>query len=260
MAIYPTLPEDGKRNAVDELISSEFGPDKIAVFNPPMEEISQDEWMATMENDKLHAGELPLILSGMDHVAHLNIHLNDAEERLAPLQQALEEGQEIAPEQLMQAQTYVAALAQHCEEHLARIEGDPSRKQMAEYFEAKLKIITSFHGKLRSAVRSAQARQAQMAREQEQAVALSALDQAKLQREQNGMMLDQQKAQNDIAIKTTKAQSQMEIKRTQAAQSGLLKTAQTAEQIRMDRIETAAKIDNQKRLNDSKPNGSKKAK
>lgn len=257
MAVYPTLPEDGKRNALDEYITSEFGADKIEVFNPPMEEISQDEWMATMENDKLHVGELPLILSGMDHVAHLNIHLDDAEQRLAPLQQALEGGEELDINALNEAATYVQALAQHCEQHLSKIEGDPAHKQIAEYFEAKLKIVTSFHGKLRSAVRSAQARAAQAAREEDAAVQLDALTQAKLQREQAGMENDRAKTLASIQDKNLKTQAGLQNKRFQAGQNSALTAAQTAEKIRLDRIETQAKIENQKKLNGAKAKGSK---
>lgn len=258
MQIFPSLPEDGKRNALNEMISSDFGPDKIEVFNPPMEEISMDEWMATMENDKLHEGQTPPIISGMDHVAHLQIHLQDAEQSLAPLQQAIEGGEELDPQTLQQAYQYVSALGEHCTEHLAEIQNDPGRQGMAKVFEGQLKLLTAFHGKLRNAVRSAMARQAQQQREEQQALAMSALDQAKLQREQQGMAIDRAKFENDAKIKADKAAAQTNLKRFQVSQNSNLAAVKTAEDIRLDRIKTAADIQNKKISNGKKTNGSKK--
>lgn len=254
------LPVDGQRAFLDEVISRTVGPDKIELFNPKMDEPDINSAFATVENNLLHEGEIPQVISGMDHAVHLQIHLDDAEQRLMPLQQALDAGEELDESALMEAFNYVSALAPHCEEHLAILANDPYKKQLAQVFDGKLKIVTAFHGKLRSAVRSAQARSAQQAREQEAAVQLDALTQAKLQREQAGMENDRAKTMASIQDKNLKTQAQLQNKRFQAGQNSALTAAQTAEKIRLDRIETAAKIDNQKKLNGSKTKGSKNAK
>ncbi|MBM6725531.1 hypothetical protein, partial [Pseudoflavonifractor phocaeensis] len=90
-------------------------------------------------------------------------------EKLGPLKQAVEAGQEIPEEDLQEAFTYVSALGAHSEDHLNRIADDPSRKGPYQLFKGQLNLLTSFHGKLRSAIRSAQAQAAQAAREEQQA-------------------------------------------------------------------------------------------
>lgn len=257
MPLVPMLNEKGKQAWLNEAIATVGGADKVSSWNPPMDEPDIDEAFAVLENDSLRNGSVPLVISGMDHVAHLDVHLQDAAERLGPLQQAVEEGQQVPPEELQSAFEYVSALGPHCEDHLSRIENDPSRKSLVQEFNGRIKLLTSFHGKLRSAIRAAQAQQAQEARENERAQALSALDQAKLQSAQLSMQIDAQKAQNDMRIKNEKAANQNNLKRWQVGQQNNLKTVQTAEQIRLDRIKTASQVSKDK-MNGRKGNGSKK--
>lgn len=257
MPLVPMLNERGKNAWLNEAIATVGGADKVTSWNPPMEEPDIDEAMAVMENSMLEAGEVPLVISGMDHVAHLDIHLQKAGEELGPLKQAVEEGQEIDPQTLQKAFEYVSALGKHTEDHLSKIENDPSRKQQVELFNGEIKLLTSFHGKLRSAIRAAQAAQAQKARQDAQAQQLSALDQAKQQSAQLDMEIKAAKAENDIRIKNEKASNQNNLKRWQVGQTNQLNTAKTVEQIRLDRIKTAADVQ-QKKLNGTKSNGSKK--
>jgi len=255
MQLYPTLNERGKNNALNEMLSGSQGADKVSIFNPPMDTPDIDEAMAVLENNSLHDGEIPLVISGMDNVAHLDVHLQDAEQRLEPMRAAIEEGQEIDPAQLQQAYEYVSALGAHCEDHLSRIEGDPSRQQQVKLFEGKLKLLTSFHGKLRSAIRSAQAEQAQAAKEQQQAQALSALDQKKIESADISNQIKVDKWNTDKKVKIDKATTQNRLKTWQAGQDNTRKTIQVAEDVRLGRIETAADIQ-QKRMNEKKKNGS----
>lgn len=255
--IVAMLPEDGKRNWLNDYIAASQGADKVESYNPPMDEPDIQSAMATIENNLLHEGEIPQVISGMDHVVHLSIHLEDAEERLAPLQQAIEEGEELDEAALQDAYRYVSALGEHSEAHLEQIKNDPSRQQMAKIFEGQLNLLTAFHGKLRSAIRSAKAQAAQTAREEQQAMALSALDQVKLQSKQQEMAITAAEAQQGMVIKQTKAANQDQQKRLKTASEQQLKAIKTAEDIRLQRITTAAKIDNDK-LNAKARNGSKK--
>lgn len=261
--LIPALPEDGKSNAIDDIISGTQGVDKVERYNPKIAKPDMDEWMAQQENDLLHAGKVPIIMSGMNATVHLNIHLSDAEESLTPLQQAVEEGQEIDPETLQQAYQYVSALGEHCEAHLAEIENDPFRQNMAKVFEGQLKLITSFHGKLRSAIRSAMAKAAQGAREEQQALALSALDQAKLASKQQEMEIQAAEAQQSMTNKQRKADQQLVNNERKVTQNSRLSVITTAEKVRLDRIKTAAEVGNKKlkaSLNGGKNGGSKKTK
>lgn len=255
--IVAMLPEDGKRNWLNDYIAASQGADKVESYNPPMDEPDINSALATIENNLLHEGEIPQVISGMDHLVHLTIHLDDAGQRLAPLQEQIEQGGEIDPAQLQQAYAYVSALGEHAEAHLGQIENDPSRKEMARVFEGQLKQLVAFHGKLRNAIRAANARAQQQAREEQQAMALSALDQVKIQREQQGMELDRAKFESDTQIKQDKAVVQTNLQRFKVGQNSNLAAVKTAEEIRLDRIKTAADVQN-KRLNAKKPNGSKK--
>lgn len=254
---FPSLPEEGKRNALNEAISSEFGPDKIEVFNPPMDEPDSDNWMATQENITLHMHKMPEMISGMDHVVHLDIHLRDAEETLNPMREAMDAGEELDPAALQEAFEYAEVLSAHCEQHLAQLLPDPNRKDIAKVFEGMLDGVVAFHGKLRSALRAAKAKQAQQAREEQQAVALGVLDQAKLKSAEQSMAIQAAEAQQGMAIKQGKFVQQTQIKAGQAQTKKQLDTIQTAETIRLDRIKTAAEVEKKKKLNAVKPNGSK---
>lgn len=259
MAIIPMMNSEGRNNALNELIGASQGVDKIPVFNPPMQQPDIDDAMAVIENDSLHNGSNPLVISGMDHVAHLQIHTDDAEERLSPLQQAIEAGQELDEPTLQQAFEYVSVLGEHCDAHLNELKADPSRSEAADFFQEKINMLVAFHGKLRSAIRSARARAEQAQAEQDQAIQLGILDQQKLKSEEQKMAIEAAKAQQGMQIKQAKATQQDQIKRFQAGQNARLDTVQAAEKIRLDRIKTAADVQNkkQKSLNGSKPKKSK---
>lgn len=244
--LVPMMNERGKNAWLNEAIATYGGPDKVSAWNPPMDEPKMDEKIASMENTSLHEGEVPIIISGEDHVAHLNIHLQDAAERLDPLKEAVEAGETLDPETLQEAYTYVSALGAHCEDHLNRISDDQTRSSQVKLFTGQLKLLTSFHGKLRSAIRAAQAEAAQAQREQQQAQALSALDQAKLMSAQQDMQIKGAKANNDMSIKRQKALSQDSLKRWQVGRNAQLDTVKTAEEVRLTRIKTAAELENQK--------------
>ncbi len=258
--LVPMMNERGRNNWLNEAIATYGGPDKVTAWNPPMDEPDIDEAMAVLENTSLHQGESPLVISGMDHVAHLNIHLQDAEQQLGPLKEAVEGGQQVPPEALQEAYQYVSALGEHCEAHLGRIENDPSRKSQVKLFEGQLNLLTAFHGKLRAAIRKASAEAEQAQREGEQAQALSALDQARLQHEQLNTQIDAQKAQNDIQNKNRKVVANESIKRWQVGQANQRETIKTAETIRLDRIKTGADLLNKHKKSNGNGNGGSKAK
>lgn len=258
--LVPMMNERGKNAWLNEAIATYGGPDKVSAWNPPMEEPTMDEKIASLENTAIQNGEIPIIVSGEDHVAHLNIHLQDAEENLGPLKEAVDAGETLDEATLQNAFKYVSALGAHCEDHLSRIKDDQTRSAQVKLFEGQIKLLTSFHGKLRSAIREAKAEQAQMAREQQQAQALSALDQQKLQSAQISDQIKVDKWNTDKKVKIDKAQTQTNLKRFQVGQQSQLATVKTAEDIRLERIKTAADIETKKmkaKSNGTKTGGSK---
>lgn len=254
--IIQSLPEDGRSALLDEIISTYCGPDKVAVFNPKMQKPDIDAWAAVQENDSLHNGVQPLVISGMNHVVHLQIHLQDAEERLAPLQESIEAGEPLDESTLMQAYQYVGVLGAHCEQHIAELASDPARAGLAKMFETQLKNVAAFHGKLRGAILDARRQAQQQALEEQQATALGIMDQAKLA----SMQAEQQRkdfaTQHDQQRKDWKAEQAQRLKTWQTGQNQRLAAATTISSINLDAAKTAADIRN-KRLNGSSSKGSK---
>lgn len=256
MALVPMMNPVGRENWLNEAIATVGGPDKVTAWNPPMEQPTRDTWDATIENDSLEDGNPVPVISGQNNEIHLQVHLDFGEEKLGPLQQAVEMGEDIDPAALQEAYEFASALGPHCEEHLANIRNDQSRSNVVKVFEGKLKLLFSFHGKLRSAIRSAQAKAAQQAREDAAATALSMKQQVELQGAQQDMQLKAAKEMQNMTIKARKAAQQEQIKARQAQQKGTIDALTTAEDIRLARIETAAKL-KQQSLNGAKPKKSK---
>jgi hypothetical protein len=246
MALVPMMNGDGRNNALNELIAASQGVDKITAFNPPIERIDQDQWMAGIENDSLHNGNSPEVISGMDHVVHLQIHTEDAEQRLAPLQEQIEMGGELDEAGLQEAFEYVAVLGEHCDLHLQELENDPSRKDLYQLFKSKLDLLVAFHGKLRGAIRKVRAQAAQAAREEQAEIALGALDQAKLASAQQDMAIKAAKEQQNMGLKDKKTTADIRRKNFQAAQSTKLGAAKTASEINLSRVKTAAEVQTKK--------------
>lgn len=228
----PSFPEAGKAAFNDEIISAFVGVDKIDTFNPRSHIATEDESVAAAENGGLVAGCAQIVSSGQDDVNHLLIHLEEIEKRVAPLRQAMEEGQPLDGAALETVYSFLQLAGPHCEEHLGRIEGDPMRAQLAKQFRAQLQSYVSFNGKLRGAILDAR-RQAQIAaQEQQNAAALGALDQAKVNSAQLADSIKADKWNTDKAIKIDKAQTSQRLSAFQTLHSATMQTAKTAVEIK----------------------------
>jgi hypothetical protein len=255
--LMPSLPEDGKNALLNEGISIFSSPDKIAVFNPPVQAPTNDTWQATIENDSLVDGMNPPIISGMNNVVHLKVHLDYADERFAPFKEAVEAGESIDPATLQTLYQYASVLGIHCEEHLSKMEGDQMRAGAAKFFSVQLKNLVAFHGKLRGAILDARRQAQQQALEAQQATALSVMDQAKLASMQAEQQRKDAVAVADQERKTWKAVEAQKLKAGQVSASTRLQGITTASKIVNDAAKTEAEIKNKERLSKSKPNGSK---
>lgn len=222
-----SLPEQGKVNLTDEGIGIFMGPDKIDVFNPKVEQPNMDAAFAQMENAAMDEGVKPILVSGMDAVVHLQIHLAYAAEKLQPLHDQMDQEGSIDPEQLKEAYDYVSILGPHCEEHLAQLQNDPTRKGLYETFSLQLKNIAAFHGKLRGAILDARRQAQQAALEQQNAQALGAIDQAKLASVQAGVERDNLKAASDMHRKDVKQDHSLALKTFQVGATTKLAAAKT---------------------------------
>lgn len=227
--LAPSLPTEGQSNLLDMEISAIAGPDKVVLLNPRQHPPDLNDWSAAMENSAIEQGINPPLVSGQDDIIHLHSHLDAAAQKLTPIKQAMDAGQNDAAA-LQDAFQYTQIMAAHCQAHLQRVMADPTRKAEGRFFADNLQHIVSFSGKLRAAVVNVQ-KEAQLAAEQQQqATALGALDQAKLQSVQTHDQIAAMKAAtsirdksakvaNDIRIQSIQAAADIHIKRVQAVQT-----------------------------------------
>lgn len=235
------LNPEGKNNFLNEVISTAAGPDKIRLWNPPIPQPDIDDWMIQQENATISDGVMPVILSGQSHVRHLEGHLAYGEEKLAPVAQMMEAGQD-DPAALQEAVQFMAVFGPHCDEHLAALKADPSEKGNYQLFETKLKNLAGFNGKLYQALRRAQNMAKQAALEQQQAQVLGVLDQAKLQSMNAEMERESAKAAHDMELKDIKTRHAQELKTWQASQRNKLDAAKTANQVNLNTAKTISDI------------------
>lgn len=220
----PMFPEDGKQAWLEDMVSAIKGPEKVKRYVPKQHTPTNDDWMANQENGLIQEGRAPILTSGQDDIIHLTSHFQDAGDTLGPLQQQVEQGQQLAPDAIQPALQYLQVMGPHVEAHLNRISRDPMRKGQAKYFQDAFKNLVSFNGKLRGAMRDAQRNEDVQRQQNQQATALSALDQAKLQQ-----------VQTQTQMKQLESASRMKNQQTKTFNDIRLKQIKTAEEIRQDR-------------------------
>ncbi len=246
MPLVPMLPEQGKENWLRQAVTTIEGPEKVDSFVPKQYIPNQDDSIAALENGLIQEGRAPVIATGQDDVVHLNSHGQDAQDVLGPLAQAMDQGQQIDPATLQDAEKYGSTMIPHYEEHLTRLKNDPMRRDQGKLFEAQFKQLVSFDQKLRIELRQAQRDQEIAQQQQQQATALSALDQAKVQSIQTQTQLAAQKTQSQIQNQTAKTIHGIRLKSLKQGQDMNLDVARTATDIHLNTAQTAADIRNQR--------------
>lgn len=243
--LFPLLhafPVQGQSNYLDESISASMGPDKIDLFNPKTHIPQEDDSVAAAENGCIAAGSTPIVASGNNNVVHIQIHLQDVAQRMQPIQQQMDAGQDVDPQTLQTAYAYLQIMGPHLEQHMAPLLKDPLRKPLADQFEGQIRQLVSFNGKLRSAIISAHKAAQIQAQDHINATALGELDQAKLQSAQQKMAIQADKWQTDKTIKIDKAQTSARLDAFKTLHSTTLDDASTAADIRRQNVQVAAKV------------------
>lgn len=218
------LPEDGKQAWLEWAVTTIHGPEFTKSFVPRLHIPNDQDWQASVENQMIAGGRTPVIAGEQDDVIHLQSHFQDAQTTLGPVAQDMQanNGHASDPQALQTALQYVQTGAPHYEEHIGRLENDPSRKKQAVMFRDQFKQLVSFSKQMFAALRSAQ-RQMQLEREQaQQSSSLSALDQAKVNSVQTGTALAAQKVQSQMQLQRAKAVQGMQLKDAKQAHDMLL--------------------------------------
>jgi hypothetical protein len=212
------FPEDGKQKWLEEAVTSIHGPEKTKAFVPRQHIPDDQDWQAGVENEMFANGRTPIVSTGQNDVIHLTSHIADAKQFLGPFADQIDNGGKLDPADLEKALTYVKAAGPNIEQHVQRLQNDPTRKQEATMFNDEFQNLVSFSGKLFVAYRRAQ-RQIRLEQEQAgQATALSALDQAKVQSVRTQTALAAQKTQSQIENQRAKTVQGMGIKEAKARQ------------------------------------------
>ena len=223
LQIINMLPEDGRQNAIADIVVGIMGPEKLKRYVPEQHVPDNDDWQADIENGQMEDGHAPVIAAGQSDVIHLHSHLQAGANKITPAQEAEDSGQKLPPEELQKLYGYVQILVHHCEAHLARLARDPSRKGLVSMFQQQLAHLVSFSGKLRGAyIRAVKEQQLAAAREQ-QAGVLGALDKAKLQSVQVDNLLKASKTAASIRTNDAKALNSMRIAALKAGQDVAIK-------------------------------------
>lgn len=250
-----SLPVDGKQAFLDMQIEAYFGPDKVDVLNPKTYIPEEDDSVAATENGTAASGSDPIVSGANVHENHVQIHLQDVAKRMGPIQQAMDSGQQVDSATLNTAYQYLQIMGPHIEQHLNYIAHDPLRANIAKQFQDQLKQLVSFNGKLRSAIIEAQ-NQERIAQEQKQnASALNAFDQAKLQSMQVANQIKVDKWHTDKAIKIDKAGLQGRLDTFKTQHDANLNTFETAHSAQLDSFSAAASARIKSQRNGSSTNG-----
>lgn len=231
LAIAGMYPEEGKNNLLNDFtVAASQNPSLALRYNPPQERLTQDDALIVLENAAIKSGAMPLIVSGQSHVKHIQGHLTDTAETLAPVQEAIEAGNR-DPEMLMKAVDYLSRMGPHLEQHIAGIQNDPSRSQLVKQFRLELKIMTNMDGQLRQEIRAAQAEAQKAALEQQNANALGLMDEAKLASMEADTQRKDMKAGADLRLKQFKTVESQKLKAWSTQQDAALKTAETLHEL-----------------------------
>lgn len=248
MQVVPMLPEDGKQNWLEDYVTQVWGPQFTNRYAPRQHIPDEQDWQATVENQMIAAGRVPIISAGQDDVIHLQAHFQDAQQVLTPVQQFLQQGEgkiPADPQAIQETQdkaTYATTMAQHAEAHIQRLSTDPTRKKEGKLFEDQFKQLAEFSQELWRALRQSHRELQIQAQQQQQATSLSALDQAKVQSVQTQTQLAAAKVQSQIENQRVKAEQQMRLKDLTTAHKIGIENVTTAHDINIDRVKTGHEI------------------
>lgn len=174
---------------------------------------TNDESIATLENAALAAGGKALVSPGQNHVLHLGIHVGAMEESAQLCQQGQQDPQECF--------AILSGTGPHADEHLARLAGNPTRKQEHREYKARTDAVEAYAKELQSQIEAQQ--QDAGAQQQEQSEGMAKV--------QGNLALKAQKDQGTLELK---AQSQQH-KQAMQEQDQQHKQALAAQQAQFDR-------------------------
>lgn len=190
---------------------------------------TNDEAVAAQENNAmsiLGTGAEVVVTPAQDHVLHLQTHLPSAEKDVQDCQQGL-----LDPRQCFDR---LEAKGRHSSEHLAVLEGNPTRQGEAKEFSARLAEVASYSDHLQQTI----AEQDQAAANQPQPGEIS----PEMAKVQGALEIKREKEQGTMALKADKQQFDQAMKLQQAEFQRALDAQKVGFEQRLADLEAASGI------------------
>jgi len=183
---------------------------------------TQDDSIATLENDALNNGGEVKITPTQNHVIHLRVHVDSMEKDA----QGLQEGADI--KQIFQR---LEAKGIHSHEHLAQIKGNPVYKKPAREYEAKLNELSRLQDQLQQNIEEQEKANPQQPQGQPD---------PELVKVQGELELKKMKMQGDLQLRAAKQQEMLRQAAIKTQAHIMMADAQTGASIRQRTAQTAA--------------------
>jgi len=214
--IAGTLPEDGRRNLIDDFIASRAGYSAVARYNPKTEmstQVQDQKVLATLQVIGMKDGVPPVFSPSQSAITFAGVFLGACADALASLQKG-------GDPQSVLAFLELAGPAAHA--HITRLQGDPLRKEVADMLMRRWERIGKVADQLRKKVQE-QAKQQQAQRQKAQAVLTDT-------------QIHAGKVQADIALKKQKQDAVLAMQREKHGQTLAIADATAASQIRLNQM------------------------
>lgn len=236
---YQFLPESGRSNFLDDVISTHTNRSMVDRYNPRAERMGQptdQHALAMLENAAMKTGAQVVWTPTQNNLIHAEVHLKSNTDGAKSLTQGANP---------MEVLAFMEISGPHIAKHLQELAQDPSHKPQYESLNAEFERLGRIADKLHDQVQQMQQHQQEEAQKQQQAQAISsgmdgdtaikaAVANAKVQQSeiktQAGLRHKEEKHQQDMAQK----QQDMQIK-----------DAQAAAQIAIDKAKADAKVGTQ---------------
>jgi hypothetical protein len=216
----PQLPESNRKRVINANIAAIAGQTGVETFGIP-EEVKpegNDLSISSLENNALQSGGQVLIDPDQNHVTHMAVHSQFANQLISGLQ-----NQQVDP---IAVNTALQGLMPHMLGHLKFIEEDPTRSAQFDAMSNDLNELMKIADQVSRMALDMQQRQMDEMQQQQQ----QQIQDPKMAVAMNKIELDRMKFQNDAQIKQAKAQHQMQ-----------LQDRRTAQRLMVDKLELAQK-------------------
>jgi hypothetical protein len=216
----PQLPESNRKRVINANIAAIAGQVGVETFGIP-EEVKQegnDLSISSLENNALQGGGQVLIDPDQNHVTHMAVHSQFANQLIKGLQD-----QQIDP---IAVNVAMQGLMPHMLGHLQFIGEDPTRAEQFDSMSNDLNELMKIADQISRMAMDMQQKQIEAMQQQQQ----QQPQDPKMLIAMNKIELDQMKFQNDSQIKQAKAQHQMQLQDQRTAQRLMIDKLKIAQQ------------------------------